>query len=149
MGEFQESGEESDPDSMDAYLEDLADRLVTCTQQGGDLGFVDGDSVSTALGALLGEQAVSPVGGSFDGAQMALHDAANACVCGGHVAEMEVSGLLDGGGLVEATTTIAELLVAEHCRCPDAHGYLQEALEELQRVLAGRQLVSQQPVGRE
>ena len=89
------------------------------------------------------------MGGSFDDAQMALHDAANACVCGGHVAEMEVSGLLDGGGLVEATTTIAELLVAEHCRCPDAHGYLQEALEELQRVLAGRQLVSQQPVGEE
>jgi hypothetical protein len=89
------------------------------------------------------------VGGSFDDAQMALHDAANACVCGGHVAVMEVSGLLDGGGLVEATATIAELLVAEHCRCPDVQGYLQEALEELQRVLAERQLVSQQPVGRE
>ena len=56
---------------------------------------------------------------------------------------MEVSGLLDGGG------AIVELLVAEHCRCPDVQGYLQEALEELQRVLAERQLVSQQPVGEE
>jgi len=40
VGEFQESGEESDPGFMDAYLGDLADRLVS--QQGGDLGFVDG-----------------------------------------------------------------------------------------------------------
>jgi hypothetical protein len=53
VGEFQESGEESDQHLMDAYLEDLADRLVS--QQGGDLGFVDGDSVSAALAALLGE----------------------------------------------------------------------------------------------
>ena len=65
------------------------------------------------------------MGGSFDDAQMALHDAANACVCGGHVAVMEVSGLLDGGGLVEATAATAELLVAEHCRCSDVCGYLQ------------------------
>ena len=47
------------------------------------------------------------------------------------------------------TAAIAELLVAEHCRCPDIHDYLQEALEELQHVLAERQLVSQQPVGEE
>ena len=88
--------------------------------------------MSAPLAALLGEQAIPPVGGSFDDAQMALHDAANACVCGCHVAVMEVSGLLDGSGLVEATAAIdiAELLVAEHCRCPDVQGYLQEALED-------------------
>ena len=49
---------------------------------------------------------------------------------------MDVGGLMDKGGLVEAAAAIAELLVAEHCRCPDSHGYLQEALEELQYVLA-------------
>ena len=68
VGVFEESGRESDQDLMDAYLEDLADRLVS--QQGGDLGFVDGDSVSAALAALLGEQAVSLVGGSFDDTSM-------------------------------------------------------------------------------
>ena len=37
-------------------------------------------------------------------------------VHGGHVVVMEVSGLLDGGDLVEATTAIVELLVAELLR---------------------------------
>ena len=56
-----------------------------------------------ALAALLGGhgQAAPPVGGPFEpfeGAQMALHDAANTCVCGGHIAVEEVSALLNGGG---------------------------------------------------
>ena len=59
---------------------------------------------------------------------------------------MDVGGLVDEGGLVEAAAAIAELLVAEHCRCPDSHGYLQEALEELQYVLAEQQLVARSPV---
>ena len=144
VGDFQElvGGSGLDP-SIDADLEKLADLLIS--RQGDDVGFAC-DSASAVLAALLGEQAASPVSGPFEGAQVALHDAANTCVCGGHVAVMDVSELLDGGGLVEAVGAIAELLVAEHCRCPDSHGYLQEALEELQYVLAERQLVSRHPV---
>ena len=55
---------------------------------------------------------------------MALHSAANACVCGGHVAMVGVGDLVGEGGLAEAAAVIAELLVAGHCRCPGSYGYL-------------------------
>ena len=106
------------------------------SRQAGDIGFAYG-SASAALSAVLGGQAASPVSGPCEDSQMALHGAANACVCGGHVAMVDVSDLVDEDGLVEAAAAIAELLVAEPCRCPDSHGYLQEALEELRHVLAG------------
>ena len=129
---------------IDADLEKLADLLIS--RQGGDVGFAC-DSASAALAALLGRASrlLCLLSGPFEGAQVALHDAANTC---GHIAlqVVDVSELLDGSGLVEAVGAIAELLVAEHCRCPDSHGYLQEALEELQYVLAEQQLVSRHPV---
>ena len=114
---------------IDADLEKLADLLIS--RQGGDVGFAC-DSASAALAALLGRASrlLCLLSGPFEGAQVALHDAANTCVCGGHIAVMDVSELLDGGGLVEATAATAELLVAEHCRCSDVCGYLQGALEE-------------------
>ena len=77
-------------DLTDACLEELADRIVA--QQGSDLGFADSGSVSVALAALLDEQAASALSewsdGDFGGAAMALHDAVNACGCGGHFAVM-------------------------------------------------------------
>ena len=140
VGDFQQLvGESSLDPSTDADLEELLGLIIS--QQVGDVGFACG-SASAALDAVLGGQAASPVLGPCEDAQMALHNAANVCVCGGHVAMMDVGDLMDEGGLVETAAAIAELLVAEHCRCPDSHGYLQEALEELRRVLTERQLVA-------
>jgi len=144
VGDFRELVGESGLDpSTDADLEELLGLIIS--QQVGDVGFACG-SASAALAAVLGGQAALPVSGLCEDAQMAIHSAANACVCGGHLAMMDVGGLVDKGGLVEAAAAIAELLVAEHCRCPDSHGYLQEALEELQYVLAEQQLVARSPV---
>ena len=89
-------------------------------------------SVALQLAALLNEQAASPVSGSdgdlsLDGAAMALHGAANACGCGGHVVMVGVIDLLDGGHVAGAAVGIPG--AAGACECFESQGYMQEALE--------------------
>ena len=81
VGDFREFVGESGLDpSTDADLEELLDLVIP--RQVGDVGFACG-STSAALAAVLGGQVASPVSGLCEDAQMAIHSAANACVCGG------------------------------------------------------------------
>ena len=143
----QEPSQSSQEDLTDACLEELADRIVA--QQGSDLGFADSGSVSVALAALLDEQAASPLSewsdGDFGGAAMALHDAVNACGCGGHVAVMGVIDLLDGGHVAEAAVGIAG--AARACECLESQGYLQEASEAIQLLVWSRSSSNSNSIG--